>query len=395
VASAWLERAETSSGPRWRVKYQLGGREARRHYGGSFKTKREALARQGWIATELAAMRVPDLTLLREPERAPTVREAAERWKASRVDVGENTRVVHRVALDRVLPILGTRRVDELTVDHVNDAVATLAASGRKRSTIRKSVKYLAAVLDDAGIEPNPARDTRVRLPHEQAADKSVPLADHVETVFMTLASAYRPPFLWLDWSGARLASIETLRVGDYDEPGRRVWLRASTQKTGKPRWVELHPVLAEGIKATLPPREDRDPDLPLFPGAGADRLRTAIIRACKAAGIPTFTPHRLRDRRVSLLHEAGWSAARIAEFVGHDDLTTTLDVYTHVMGDGREADYAELLVGETKLGVRSPGYRKTHRIVRCDEPPRSHRGAGLSEANERLVGAKGVGVHR
>jgi hypothetical protein len=180
VASAWLERAETSSGPRWRVKYQLGGREARRHYGGSFKTKREALARQGWIATELAAMRVPDLTLLREPERAPTVREAAERWKASRVDVGENTRVVHRVALDRVLPILGTRRVDELTVDHVNDAVATLAASGRKRSTIRKSVKYLAAVLDDAGIEPNPARDTRVRLPHEQAADKSVPLADHV-----------------------------------------------------------------------------------------------------------------------------------------------------------------------------------------------------------------------
>ena len=75
-----------------------------------------------------------------------------------------------------------------------------------------------------------------------------------------------------------------------------------------------------------------------------ADRLRTAIIGACKAAGIPTFTPHRLRDRRVSLLHEAGWSGARIAEFVGHEDLTTTLDVYTHVMGDRREADYARLV---------------------------------------------------
>jgi hypothetical protein len=34
----------------------------------------------------------------------------------------------------------------------------------------------------------------------------------------------------------------------------------------------------------------------------------------------------------------------RNQKFVGHDDLTTTLDVYTHVMGDCREADYAELL---------------------------------------------------
>jgi integrase len=213
---------------------------------------------------------------------------------------------------------------------------------GRWLAEGRIQRRSLRLVSEQAGQEPD--RLKRVRLPHEKAADRTVPLCAHVEAVHRLLAPAYRLPFLWLDWSGARLGSVQSLRVGDYDEPARRVRLRASTQKTDTPLWVELHPALADAIEASLPPREDRDPEAPLFPGTSADRLRTAIARACKAAGVPTFSPHALRHRRVSLLHESGWSTARIAEFVGHDDLTTTLGVYTQVMGDRREADYAELL---------------------------------------------------
>jgi integrase len=139
-----------------------------------------------------------------------------------------------------------------------------------------------------------------VRLPHEEREELNPPLADHVEAVYHLLAPAYRLPLLWLDWSGDRLASVELTLVGDYDEANRRVRRRASTTKQGTALWVELPDGLAETIEATLPPREDRDPDAPLFPGAGADRLRTAIIRACKAAGVPTFTPHDLRHRRIA-----------------------------------------------------------------------------------------------
>ena len=53
--------------------------------------------------------------------------------------------MLHRVALGRVVPILGDRRLDDLTVDDVNALVAELSRAGRKRETIRKSVKYLAA----------------------------------------------------------------------------------------------------------------------------------------------------------------------------------------------------------------------------------------------------------
>ena len=70
--------------------------------------------------------------------------------------------------------------------------------------------------------------------------------------------------------SGARVGSVETLLVSDYDEPRRRVRLRKAITKTRVALWVDLPDVLAEAIEATLPPRlvpvggEGRDPDAAL-----------------------------------------------------------------------------------------------------------------------------------
>jgi hypothetical protein len=125
---------------RYRVEYRLGGRESASRYAGSFGTMREAKIRRDWVSGELAALRVPDLSLLAAPAAVPTLRDVAERWKASDVDVSEGTRVLHRVALDRVLPLLGDRPVDAITGGDVAELVTQLTASGRKRETIRKSV---------------------------------------------------------------------------------------------------------------------------------------------------------------------------------------------------------------------------------------------------------------
>jgi len=306
---------------------------------------REARIRRDWVAGELAAMRVPDLTLLMEPVAASTLAAAAGRWRDSRVDVTEGTRVLHRVALNRVLPHLGAHRVDEITAADVVAMVTALSAAGSKRETIRKSVKYLAAVLDECGADPNPARAKTIRLPYEEQEEINPPTAAHVEAVYGLLRPAYRLPLLWLDWSGARVASVDTVTVGDYDERDRRIRLRASTTKTRAALWVDLPDALADRIERTLLPREDRDPDAPLFPGATADRLRTAIARACRASGVPVFSPHDLRHRRISLLHRQGRSWAEIARFVGQRKLSVTADTYTHVLSDGTEVRLEELPV--------------------------------------------------
>jgi integrase len=108
--------------------------------------------------------------------------------------------------------------------------------------------------------------------------------------------------------------------------------------------WVDLHRVLADALEASLGPREDRDPAQRLFAGSRADALRTSIAKACRAAGIPLFSPHDLRHRRVSLLHLRGTPWARIGEWVGQRNLAVTADTYTHVLTDETELDYGELL---------------------------------------------------
>jgi integrase len=90
--------------------------------------------------------------------------------------------------------------------------------------------------------------------------------------------------------------------------------------------------------------REDRDLSARLFPVVTADWLRTAIARACKVTGVPVFSPHDLRHRRISLLHAQGRSWAEIGRFVGQRNLSITANTYPHVLSDGAELDYTDLV---------------------------------------------------
>jgi len=148
VASAWITTRETASGrKRYRVMYRLGGRESTPRYAGSFSTRREALARKAWLVGELAALRVPDRRLAASAA-TPALRDAAERWLASRVDVSEGTLQTYRVALGRLMPRLGGTPVAELDAQAVAGLVAELHALELRKQTIRKTVSVLAMILD-------------------------------------------------------------------------------------------------------------------------------------------------------------------------------------------------------------------------------------------------------
>jgi hypothetical protein len=201
----------TKQGRRFRVIYRLGGRETPPLHGGSFKTKREALARKLWISGELAALRVPDLRRVADTPAAPTLAEAAARWQASRVDVSPATATYHRSALRRARPLLN-KRLDQITANDIAALVGSLAEAGKSRETIRKTVTVLAMIFDHAGVTPNPARDRiRVRLPREERREIAPPTAEHVEAVYGLLAPDYRLPLLVLDATGMRVGELVAL----------------------------------------------------------------------------------------------------------------------------------------------------------------------------------------
>jgi integrase len=117
----------------------------------------------------------------------------------------------------------------------------------------------------------------------------------------------------------------------------------ASASKTSRARWVQVPPDLFAAV-SELVPRDDTNTRAAGVPGFSADRFRTALTRACTAAGVAHFSPHDLRHRRISLLHLSGVPWARIGEHVGQRSLRVTADTYSHVLSDERERDYTEVL---------------------------------------------------
>lgn len=353
MPSVWIEEhAHTGTkrrrgrGVSYRVRFRLGGRESVPQWGGAFATKREAEARQEWVRGELAAMRVPNLQLL-APAPTITLRALADGWRASRIDVSVGTRATHAVNLGRILPVLGDRVPATITKGDVQEFVAKISGGGLARESVRKTITTLAMVLDHGDVIPNPARG--VRLPERDVEEVTPPIAAHVEAVVRLLPSAYRLAALVLDATGMRVGELEALKWGDVDEPDSRWRVSAASAKTRRARWVPVPESLFANVVA-LVPREDRELGAQVFDGFGADRFRTALTRACKAAAVPAFSPHDLRHRRATLWHLSGVPAVEAASWLGHSP-NEHLRTYAHAtLVDRRELEYGSLAESERML---------------------------------------------
>jgi integrase len=353
MASCWIERRIVSRGKtRYRVRFRTGGAESTPRLGGTFKTMREAKARQAWVFGELAGMRVPNFRLLDDATERETLANVAERWRTSRLDVSEGTAATHRVNLGRILPRLGSQPIADIKPATVAGFVGELSTAGLARESIRKTVATLAMVFDFDGIAPNPARDRAVRLPREDKVEVNPPTATHVLAVHALLPKAYRLALLVLDATGMRVGELEALNWGDVDELAVRWRVTAAAAKTRRARWVPVHSSVFDAVR-DLVPREDRNLDAQVFADFGADKFRTALTRACKATGVPAFSPHQLRHRRATLWHLNGVPVAEAASWLGHS-AQEHLKTYAHAaLVDRSEVDYATVLVGDRVTHTR------------------------------------------
>jgi integrase len=140
------------------------------------------------------------------------------------------------------------------------------------------------------------------------------------------------------------VSEIVLAEIRDLDEHRQAIRLREEATKEGEARYLDLPPWLFTAIVATLPPREDRDPSAPIFPGLTDANLRMAITRACKAGGVPHFSPHGLRRRRGSLAYKRTGSLAEVALLLG-DTKRVASEHYVYALTDYREIDPQPALV--------------------------------------------------
>jgi hypothetical protein len=196
MPSLTITTRKTRSGPRYVVRYRLGGRAYPLEHGGSFKTLREARARRDLIGGELAAGRNPREVLdamLATPAPVLALSHWRDRFIVSRIDVDENTSKNYRSALKKACETFGERDPATITADEVAAWVAGLAQS-YKPGTIALYLLSLRLLLDFIGLEPNVARDSRVKKPKQVREEPQPPSAEQFAAILEALGERWRLP---------------------------------------------------------------------------------------------------------------------------------------------------------------------------------------------------------
>ena len=329
MSPATIRTRTVASGRRYDVRYRLGGRGYPVLHGGTFRTLTEARTRRDIISGELAAGRDPRILFaqLRDPAPTTTIAAAAADWLATRVDVKPATKRTYADHVKRITLDLGARNPEQVTAGDVRSWISSLSLSP---ATVRNYVGTLRAILDHAGVEPNPARDRSVRIPKTEKRVVEPPSSGDFTRILSMIGPRWRLPLRTLEQTGMRISELTDLEWRDVDVHSSRFRLRHGKTAHAR-RWVHVPDWLMAEVAAICPP-DDRTPERRVFPGFTRGAARNAMVRACRAAGLPDYSPHDLRHRYASVQIKRGVPVTELSAQLGHAKSSLTLDTYSHVL---------------------------------------------------------------
>ena len=152
----------------------------------------------------------------------------------------------------------------------------------------------------------------------------------------------YKTAYEVLFWTGMRNGEMLALTVGDIDFKNNLISIDKNyakldneelilTPKTKKSkRIVEIPRFLTEHIKEYLTHVYDYSNDTRLF-SMSRPSLRTHLNEVAEKAGVKKIRLHDLRHSHASLLIELGFQPLIVADRLGHENVKTTLETYSHL----------------------------------------------------------------
>jgi integrase len=225
--------------------------------------------------------------------------------------------------------VFADRDAASITPSDVQEWIGSLKL---KPSSVRRYVSTLRAIIDFAGVEPNPAKDQRVKLPREEASIVEPPSAAEVEAIIAHVPTRWKLPLRVLEQTGMRVGELHQLEWRDVDVEGLRFRIR-----NGKTATARRSVAVPEGLMVQindLTPVDNRTAEIRVFVGFSPDVAKNAMARACKAAGIAHYHPHDLRHRYASVMIAEGVPVTKLSAQLGHAKKSLTLDTYSHVLLD-------------------------------------------------------------
>jgi integrase len=298
---------------------------------------------------------------------AQTVREASAAWLEGtrsgliRTRSGDPYKPAAIRACDdalrlRVLPVLGSKRLGDVSRNDLQDLVDKLHAEGWAPSTISVSLLPLRAIyrraVNRSEITVNPT--TGLEVPAQRGRRDRIASPDECRTLLAALPAGDRPLWATAMFGGLRRGELQALRIEDVDLAAgvihvRRGWDAVEgeiTTKSGKDRRVPIAAALRDYLDEHLLGLDWQEGLV--FGSSSADPFGTTGVckrskRVWKAAELQPITLHECRHTFASLMIAAGVNAKALSTYMGHATISITLDRYGHLM-PGNEKEAAGLL---------------------------------------------------
>jgi integrase len=312
------------------------------------------------VAASRGGLRAPTRTTIRETweawhegARAGRIRNrSGERYKPSSLrDYERNMRL-------RLLPELGAVRLSELRRPDLQELADGLLADGLDPSTIRTTFLPLRAIyryaLARAEVAVNPC--TGLSLPAVRGRRERFASPQEAEALIAVVPEQDRAVWATAMYAGLRRGELRALRVQaidlaagvirverGYDGVEGEIELKSGAGRRKVPIPAVLRDYLIEHLVRTGRVGSDR-----CFGSTGespfdGQKLQARADEAWREAGLDRITPHECRHTFASLMIAAGVNAKALQAFMGHSSITTTLDIYGHLM-PGSEDEAASLL---------------------------------------------------
>jgi len=252
-----------------------------------------------------------------------------------------------------ILPTFGSRRLCDITRVDIQCLLAEKRKQGFSGSSahgMRTTIsKVLQAAVDWNLLEQNPARGIRIgdRAPKTERLYLN---PKEVGRLLTYLSEPCRTLVLVAVLTGMRIGEILALRwkALDLDRGVIQVRETVSEGKFGSPktkssrRDIPISQPVFDAFQTQLAGCRQRSPEDLVFttrkqtPLNPKNLLRRVLRPTCKALGLPLVAWHSFRHTHATQLAEVGESLRTAQSLLGHSDLETTLNVYTHAIPDAQ-----------------------------------------------------------
>ena len=295
----------------------------------------------------------------------------------------------------RITPVIGHIRLKDLRPDHLNDLYTTLAQDGQNKRTggklsaksILEHHRLISAVLEQAakeGLVPfNVA--SRATLPKVERKEVNYFQPEQVAAIREALELE---PFKWktlvhmLLITGARRGEILGLKWGEVDFDRNQIHICNNILYRSDRGIYEDTPKTATSNRYVVLPAETmqllrqyriwqngerlrlgeyyqyqgflftQENGSPMHP----DSITSWLTKFSKRHGLPHINAHAFRHTMASMLYFNGVDSVSISKRLGHAQVSTTADIYAHVIAeaDQKNADILAdiFLKKDTELGA-------------------------------------------